>query len=491
MGCKKAQVSGLDLILAIMLFSMAIILFSVLWNVVQYNVKTSADADIIAIQVANRLLDSPGYPSDWNATNVQLIGLSSERGVIDQSKFQNLINMLGNGSSSNYTKARELLGLGPYQLCVSLTYPNGTVTQGGNCNFGNTTSVSIITRTALFGEVVVHNNSITFIFDSSGSMDWFSKSWGYAPSKNLSSSWVNIYNVSFNTSPPAAPDDFDFVLEFDTSFTGGSAASDDVVMRITSPKNTVYVSCHGTGCSCGSGCLSYGYSGALRMNFSKTLWNASGVWKVEVRKTISGNLPLDDLMVQTRPRRIDGAKDATKNFVNVIATESKGIDEMSLYNFSKNSAQGCPNYNMVINFTVNYTKINYSIGNMSAYGATPIAESIKRAADSINASYYNSTTNRTHAMMIVVSDGSETCDGDVVAAANYAMGKVHIKDFGICTVGFAQGSTGELQLRTVASIGKCRYYSARNEGQLAQALTEIYFGNLEKESVVINIVVWR
>jgi Mg-chelatase subunit ChlD len=101
-------------------------------------------------------------------------------------------------------------------------------------------------------------------------------------------------------------------------------------------------------------------------------------------------------------------------------------------------------------------------------------------------------------MMIVVSDGSETCNTTdptpekaMNDSANYSMSKVHIENFKICTVGFAQGSTGEAQLKAIASIGKCKYYSARNETELEQALRQIYFGNLEKQKVVINIMVWK
>jgi hypothetical protein len=477
MRCKKAQISGLDLILAIMLFSMAIILFSILWEVVQYNVKTSADADVIAIQVANRLLDSPGYPYDWNATNVQLIGLSSERGVIDQAKFLNLINMLGNGSSSNYTKARELLDLGPYQLCISMTYPNGTVTQGGNCNFGNTTSVSIIKRTALFGEVVVHNNSITFIFDSSLTMEYYSTSVNYTSGTNLSSSLTNIMNATFGSSPTA----FDFVSE--TYYTNGTQGQYGD-MRITAPNGTTYSSSN-----CPSGCDYQSNVVGVRINFSRTRWNA-GVWKVYAQKTVAQNINFD-AMAQIPLTRVDAAKSATNNFINVISNESNQKDEISLFTLSNhtNCPSGCGSAtcaNLSAGFTSgNYTNVTKAINGITPDSYTPLAQALMRAAN-----YTNQSAKRTHTMIILLSDGGEDCKGNLSAAATYAMN--NLSRIGkICTVGFAEGSIGAAQLKDVARIGNCKYYSVRNQWQLGQALTDIYFGNLEKESVVINIVVWR
>jgi len=465
----KAQISGLDLILALMLFFLVMVLFAILWDLVHYNIRTTADADIIAIQVANKLLNSPGYPYDWNATNVQLIGLSSERGVMDQAKFENFLELL----ELDYEKVRELLGLGPYQIYINMTYIDGSpvIIDGKPAEGGippeNATAVSSIRRMAIYGEVVVHNNSVTFVFDSSGSMQWFSTSMGY---KNgiLSDSWVNVYNVTFPSSPAS---NFDFVLEFNN--TAGSYGR----INVTSPSGIKY------GCSdsnpsctnCGTGCTATHYSGADYMNFTSARWEA-GVWKVYARKRNYADPLSYDLMVQTPPKRIDAAKNATKNFIDVVANESKGIDEISLYRFN-----GC-NPQRISDFTTNYPSLKTIVDGITASGATPIAQSIINAAD-----YTNTSATRKHTIMIVVSDGSETCGGDVIAAATYAADKVGK----ICTVGFAQGSTGEAQLKQAAAIGRCQYYSARNEEELEIALKQIYFGNLEKQKVLLNIVVWR
>jgi hypothetical protein len=476
MGYKKAQISGLDLILAIILFSMAIILFSILWNVVQYNVTTSADADIIAIQVANRLLDSPGYPSDWNSTNVQLIGLSSERGVMDQSKFENLIALLS--QPGGYDEVRQLLGLGPYQFYINLTYPDGSpVLINGQPAVGgdpptNATTVSSIRRTALYGTITVYNNSITFVQDSSGSMDWFSTGINYTNS-NLSARnvWVNIYNVSFPSSPTSS---FDFILEFnDTSLVGGN----EVKFNVTSPSGKKY-SVPSSGSSCGSGtagCTAFSYSGGARMNFTQALWNSTGVWQVWIRKSVNNPITYDSF-AQTPPRRIDAAKTAIDAFVDVISNESKGIDEMSLFDFN-----GC-NSDMINGFTTNYQQIKSNVNSITASGSTPLAQAIRDAAD-----YTNSSSTRKHNMIIVVSDGQETCGGDIIAAATYAAGKVQK----ICTVGLEQGGDGATQLKQAAKIGHCQYYAARNEQQLEFDLRQLYFGSLQKENVLLNIVVWR
>ncbi|NYZ76445.1 VWA domain-containing protein [Candidatus Micrarchaeota archaeon] len=481
MRYKKAQISGLDLILAIMLFSTAIILFSILWEVVQYNVKTSTDANVIAIQVANRLLDSPGYPLNWNATNVQLIGLSSDRGVMDQEKLQNLINLLNNPAT--YDQARTLLGLGPYQICVNMTYPDGTpviinnqtnqTAVGGNCNISATSSSSI-TRTALYGEVVVHNNSITFILDSSGSMNWYSTSLGYTPGGNLTSSWVNTFNVTFNSTSS----NFDFVMETNDSGSSNSR------INVTSPSGIKYGCRDGNpGCTnCGTGCTATHYSGADYLNFTSSRWE-NGTWRVYVKKYNHPGTLSYDAMAQTPPVRIDAAKNATKNFINLIHGTSSSKDEIALYRF--NPVGGGCNSLRLSNFTQDNNTLIGNVSTITANGATPIAQTLKDAAD-------NSLkwATKKHTMMILVSDGSETCNMSTTAVSDAALYAINYVEK-ICTVGFAQGTAGEDQLRTVARIGKCQYYSARNQAQLAQALTQIYFGNLEKQNVWLTIVVWK
>ncbi|MCX6775822.1 MAG: VWA domain-containing protein [Candidatus Micrarchaeota archaeon] len=478
MGYRKAQVSGLDLILALMLFLTVLVLFTVLWDMVHYNVKSSANADLIAIEVANKLLNSPGYPYDWNATNVQVIGLSSERGVIDQAKLENLLDLLNTSRpdfNERYDLVRELLGLGPYQLCINLTDEVGNPIKigdqnatGGNCNI-SATSASSVKRTALYGQITVHNNSITFIFDSSGSMGWYSTSIGYG-SGNLTSSWVNILNVTYPSSPT---DNFDFVME--TNDSGGFNGR----INVTSPSGIKY-GCRDsnpTCTNCGTGCTATHYSGADYMNFTSSRWEA-GVWKIYGRKYSYTNPLSYDVMSQTPAKRIDAAKTATNAFVDVVSNESKGVDEMSLYRFNSCNSQ------RLRDFTTNYALIKSSVNGITATGATPIAQALRDAAD-----YTNASATRNHTMIIVVSDGSETCGGNVVSAADYAVNTKKVER--ICTVGFAQGSTGEAQLKQAAAIGKCQYYAARNEQELELALKQIYFGQLEKQKVVLNIVVWR
>jgi Mg-chelatase subunit ChlD len=150
---------------------------------------------------------------------------------------------------------------------------------------------------------------------------------------------------------------------------------------------------------------------------------------------------------------------------------------MSLFDFNN-----C-NSNRVSIFTTDYAQIKTRIDTITASGATPIAQTIRDGAD-----YTNSSATRRNRMIIIVSDGSETCGGNVVSAATYAVSKGVQK---ICTVGLAQGTVGENQLKQAASIGKCQYYAAKNEAELEHDLEQIYFGNLEKQNVLLNIVVWR
>jgi hypothetical protein len=325
-----------------------------------------------------------------------------------------------------------------------------------------------VRRTAIYGEIVVHNNSITFIFDSSLTMSYYSTSMNYTTGVLSNNSWINVMNTTLGSS--STP--FDFVIE--TSYADGSCAGNGNI-RIVPPTGTNTTSSF----SCPVG---------QRITDQDTPWKA-GVWKVYLQKTPAQNVTYD-VMAETPLTRVAAARIATNNFIDVISNESNQNDEMSLFTLSNrtNCPPGCPTRrcaNLSARFTSgSYTNLKNAVNGITADLYTPLAQTLMRAAD-----YTNQSATRSHTMIIMLSDGGEDCGGNLSAAATYAMSLSRIGK--ICTVGFAEGSIGEAQLKDVARIGGCNYYSARNETELEIALKQIYFGNLEKQKVLLNVVVWR
>jgi Mg-chelatase subunit ChlD len=99
-------------------------------------------------------------------------------------------------------------------------------------------------------------------------------------------------------------------------------------------------------------------------------------------------------------------------------------------------------------------------------GWTPIAASLQRAGDILK----NYPADKNDNMILLVSDGEETCDGDPVAKAKELMG-TNLK---VVTnvIGFNVTGTAEKNLQGIAGAGKGKYYSVNNANEFQKALQE-------------------
>ena len=183
----------------------------------------------------------------------------------------------------------------------------------------------------------------------------------------------------------------------------------------------------------------------------------------------------DNLPAEGRSK-LDAAKLAFNNFLFAILPD----DEIGLTTFRDCSG---PGPYTAQNFTSDLNLVRLAVNGMSANGLTPLAGGTTYAANFINGSARNS--NR---VLIVFSDGEETCNGNPSAAATYAMTRGVGK---IDTIGFvlADNSTGAIQLKQMASIGRGTYYSANTSVELQQALEQAYSSS--EAQVVVNVVIWQ
>jgi len=82
------------------------------------------------------LIDGPGYPANWNVSNVTIIGLAKDLNVIDQRKFTELMKI------DNYTLP-TMLGIPDFKVFINLTRTNdATINSTGLApNMSNTSAV--------------------------------------------------------------------------------------------------------------------------------------------------------------------------------------------------------------------------------------------------------------------------------------------------------------------------------------------------------------
>ena len=107
--------------------------------------------------------------------------------------------------------------------------------------------------------------------------------------------------------------------------------------------------------------------------------------------------------------------------------------------------------------------ITNAVKGLNPTGKTPLARSATRAINSLKET-------KTKATIILITDGIESCDGDlckVVAVAKFAG-----IDFKLHIVGFGLQEGEKEQLKCAAAAGDGRYYDADNAGGLGDVLSE-------------------
>src|SRR3989338_65604 len=93
---RKAQINTIEFIIASSISVIIIVL--IVSTFLFYERKINEfilynDLSAKAFQVSDVLIKSSGAPSNWDSTNVNVIGLASEDRVIDADKVNNFINI--------------------------------------------------------------------------------------------------------------------------------------------------------------------------------------------------------------------------------------------------------------------------------------------------------------------------------------------------------------------------------------------------------------
>jgi hypothetical protein len=124
-GSKKGQIFAYDAIIAGALFAVLLAVLFVYWDAIRSLVFVQVDDMFrVALRVSDNLL-SPGSPADWEAKNVQQLGLAEKYGTVRISE-QKMINL----GLISYDSLRSMLGVGVYEVYVSLTSPTETLEAG-------------------------------------------------------------------------------------------------------------------------------------------------------------------------------------------------------------------------------------------------------------------------------------------------------------------------------------------------------------------------
>jgi len=142
-------------------------------------------------------------------------------------------------------------------------------------------------------------------------------------------------------------------------------------------------------------------------------------------------------------------------------------------NKKKDRAKSCQGVELLYPFQpLDKEKFKETIRSFSPTGWTPIAHSLRAALDDFQSVDDDANTN----VVVLVSDGIETCDGDPVAAAKLL--RESELEIVVHVIGFDVDADAAQQLRAVAEAGGGIYFEAHNARDFEKAFVELF--NLEE-----------
>lgn len=169
-------------------------------------------------------------------------------------------------------------------------------------------------------------------------------------------------------------------------------------------------------------------------------------------------------------RKIDIAKSATAKFIDTLDS-STNLSIMVYGHKGSNSisskAVSCAGIEEIYYMgKINTAVAKEKLGTFQPTGWTPIAASMEKARTILNS--YPSDKNEN--MIILISDGKETCDGNPAAKAKELLGS-NIK-VATNVIGFDVSGEDEKMLRDISAGGGGKYFSVKSESEFDSAFKE-------------------
>ena len=148
---KKAQVWYTDFMIGVLIFVIVILIYYEYAHSLTQDPSDITSDLIMESKAISSSLVAPGIPSNWNQSNVQIIGLTDGNHRLNQSKLDMFANM---SYSSSKTKLRT-----PYEYYFYLEDVDGSIIQiGGETGIGlnATDSENLVSIT----RVVIYNSRL-------------------------------------------------------------------------------------------------------------------------------------------------------------------------------------------------------------------------------------------------------------------------------------------------------------------------------------------
>ena len=179
--------------------------------------------------------------------------------------------------------------------------------------------------------------------------------------------------------------------------------------------------------------------------------------------------------------RVDGEMKmeiARNAFNNAIAEldGSGAVASLRAYGFDdsveKTPQASCPNTVLLTQFAAdNSGQMRNAANDLRPYGYTPLAASLLAAGEDLSA------IEAEHRLIVLLTDGEETCGGDPVAAAQDLLDRD--LDLSTFVVGFDLAAEQASQMRAIAAAGGGRYLDAPDAQTLQDTMREMIHVTIE------------
>ncbi len=159
----RGQIFGIDVMLALLIFYVIFASISVAQREVELRGDEFDQLSLSARVASSYLINSPGSPSGWNTTTVQVIGISSDRAIISTEKLSLFLNL----SQVDLNKTLELLGISGDSFYFYLSDIDGNLIQINSSNFNGTAQIGSdfsLPFSAAARSIVVYNSSRAIMY---------------------------------------------------------------------------------------------------------------------------------------------------------------------------------------------------------------------------------------------------------------------------------------------------------------------------------------
>ena len=144
---SKGQVSSYDVLVAIIIFLM---MFIVLKQIPMYNLTEAIDdfsyneMRLYSQQAMDSMLKTNGYPTNWAAGDVEIIGLAQKQNILDEEKVTEFLLL-------DYGDARNMLALGKYDFNFLVDSVDDSKDFSFGVNIQEDKEVIVIERVVYYG----------------------------------------------------------------------------------------------------------------------------------------------------------------------------------------------------------------------------------------------------------------------------------------------------------------------------------------------------